>query len=390
MNHNCYKCGRNFKKKHHLEYHLNKKNSCDGELHKENINDKNNDNITNNSDKNDKNQIDAKKLREYLDECKCVYCDKKFTRKNSVLYHIKNNCKKVREIENKKQQIFLKLKEEENNRINKLEEENKKLKEAMEKKDNDFSKEIMELKKSIQELKTGSITTKNINSHNKTKTNMNINSNNTDNSINTNYNNQNIVLNNYNKEDLSILDDDTILAIMKRGYQSTVELTRAIHFNPEFPENHNIFIPKINERHGMVYQNNSWKLIDKDELADDIFENKKDLIVQNLDKFFEKLNQFKKNSLMRFLDNDDNDDEAIINTKNQIKELLYNNRKMAMERKKVIEKANKNKPLEIIKLKKPIPKLKSQAKKNYSDYDSDSSYVSNYSYIHSLEKDKEK
>jgi hypothetical protein len=35
-----------------------------------------------------------------------------------------------------------------------------------------------------------------------------------------------------------------------------------------------------------------------------------------------------------FLDNYDNDDEAIVNTKNQIKELLYNNKKMVMDTKK--------------------------------------------------------
>jgi hypothetical protein len=337
MSHCCYKCGKNFKRRENLEYHLNKKNSCEDEIY----------NLEH--DATDDKIITTKKLHEYLNECKCVYCDKEFTRKSCVIYHIKNNCKKVKEIENKKQQIFLKLKEEENIRIQKLEEENKKLKEAMEKKDNDFSKEIMELKKSIQELKTTNITTKN--SHNNT----NINSNNTDNSINTNYNNQNnqnIVLNNYNKEDLSILDDDTILAIMKRGYQSTVELTKAIHFNPKFPENHNVYIAKINEKHGMIYKDNSWKLIDKNDLAEDILENKRDFIIQNLDKFIGKLNEFKKISLMRFLDNDDNDDEAIINTKNDIKELLYNNRKMVMDTKKVVERAKRNKPLEITQLKK--------------------------------------
>jgi hypothetical protein len=34
--------------------------------------------------------------------CKCIYCQKEFTRKDSVMYHIKNNCKKVKEIEEEK------------------------------------------------------------------------------------------------------------------------------------------------------------------------------------------------------------------------------------------------------------------------------------------------
>ncbi len=44
-------------------------------------------------------------------------------------------------------------------------------------------------------------------------------------------------------------------------------------------------IATINEKHGMIYQNNSWKLIDKNESADVIFENKRDFIFQNLNKF---------------------------------------------------------------------------------------------------------
>jgi hypothetical protein len=162
---------------------------------------------------------------------------------------------------------------------------------------------------------------------------------------------------------------------MKRGYQSTVELTKAIHFNPKYPENHNIYIPKINERHGMIFMNNDWRLIDKDELADDIYENKRDFIIQNLPKFIDKLDQFKKKSLLRFLENDDNDDEAIKNTKNDIKKLLYDYRKMAMNQKKEIEKANKRKPLQIVNLKKNNLELKQN--NNFKEYDLESESETN-------------
>ena len=53
---------------------------------------------------------------------------------------------------------------------------------------------------------------------------------------------------------------------------------------------------------------------------------------------------------------------------------------------KAIEKANKKKPLEIIELKKKKYKLNKESDSDSSD-DSDSSYVSNYSYIHSSEKE---
>ncbi len=41
-------------------------------------------------------------MKQFLDEHKCIYCDKQFTATNSVLYHIKNSCKKVKEIEAQK------------------------------------------------------------------------------------------------------------------------------------------------------------------------------------------------------------------------------------------------------------------------------------------------
>jgi hypothetical protein len=88
-------------------------------------------NISSNISANKK--IDSKKLEEYLDICKCIFCDKEFTRRDSVLYHIKHNCKKVKEInENDKQ--FDKMKNENKRLISSeiiLKEENKYLKDII-------------------------------------------------------------------------------------------------------------------------------------------------------------------------------------------------------------------------------------------------------------------
>jgi hypothetical protein len=375
----CPKCNRNFSQKLHLDRHLNKKNSCDNiEV---NIDNNKKINVANNK------IIDAKTMRESLDQLKCVYCDKEFTRKNNVIYHIKNNCKKVKEIEDEKYQIFTRLKQ--------LEEENNKLKEKLEKKDEDFEKKLIEkldkkdedfekklekqkktlektfqktfektLKKEISSLRKES----NITKYSNNTTNSN-NNNNIDNSINTQ---QNIYLANYDPKNMPALTNDEIVAVLKRGFQTPVELTRKIHFNPKFPEFHNIFIPRINERYGMVFMNNDWRLMDKDDLVDDIYENKRAFVVENLDTFINQLNEFKKKSLKRWLDMDD-DDESIKNTKDDIKKLLFDNRKLAMNQKKEIEKMNRKKKLEIIK--RQVPKI--EEVKSESDISSESS--SNYS-----------
>jgi hypothetical protein len=332
--------------------------------------------------------IDNKMMEEYLKICQCVYCNKKFSRRDNVLAHIKNSCKKVKEIEEQKHQIFTKLKA--------LEEENQKLKEKMDKKDEDFEKKLdkhtKELQKKFQkELQKGiqKEVKKIINNNTMSNSNNNSNNTNIDNSIDNSINNsqlnaqQNIYLTNYGPNNMPALTNDEIVAALKRGFQTPVELTRKIHFNPKFPEFHNIYIPRINERYGMVYTNDDWKIMDKDDLVEDIYENKRAFVVENLETYINQLDEFKKKSLKRWLDRDD-DDESVKNTKDDIKKLLFDNRKMAMNRKKELENLNKKKKLEIIK--RPEKKILLLDKKKNFDSNSDnsdsdkSSDESNYSY----------
>jgi hypothetical protein len=122
----------------------------------------------------------------------------------------------------------------------------------------------------------------------------------------------------------------------------------------------------------MIYTDDAWKITDRDELVNDIYENKRAFIIENLDTFINKLDENKKKSLKRWLDRDD-DDEGIINTKEDIKRLLFDNRHMAMSRKKELDKLNKKK-LEIVSLAKKQPVVEEVN----NDYDS--SNISNYSY----------
>jgi hypothetical protein len=375
----CHKCEREFSQKNHLENHLNKKNPCDKFIKQPEYN----------------NQINAKILQEYLEECKCVYCGKKFTQKNSVLYHMKNNCKKIKEIENEKHKIFLKLKqeeeqqiklkEEENNKIKKLEEEIFRLKNTLENKEKklenqekNLEKKFEEkLKKEISKIKKSITKVSNNNSHNNIANSNNTNSNNNiDNSIKDSNVQQNIFLANYTGSGMPPIPNEEILPLLKRGFQTSVELTKKIHFNPKYPEFHNVYIPRINETYGMIYVDNNWKITDRDELVNDIYENKRAYVIENLDTFINQLDENKKKSLKRWLDKND-DDEAVINTKEDIKRVLFDNRHMAMARKKELEKQNKKK-LEFVSLAKKQPVLVIEEYK--SEESDNSSYISNYSY----------
>ena len=136
----CECCGKTFDRKSNYINHKNRKNPCNKTL-----------SLLKNTEFTDvKKKINNKIMKKFLDKCECVYCNAKFSRKDSVIYHIKNNCKKVKEIEKEEEEeqtIFTKLK--------KLEEENQKLKEKIDQNSKEFIKKIqIEVRKEIDKIET--------------------------------------------------------------------------------------------------------------------------------------------------------------------------------------------------------------------------------------------
>jgi hypothetical protein len=218
---------------------------------------------------------------------KCKLCGKGFTTNNSMYRHMKHNCKVKKQEEKEKVEIYRQLLE--------LKDENSKLKEKVKlmKKEND---------------------------------NVNI----TNNINMTNINNgiiANITLVGYGKEDISKLDKDDMLKVLRNGYYSTIKLTEALHFNPKFPEYHNIYISNIKDKYAMMYDGTNWTLTMKDDLVNKIYNDKKDYIEENLDEFLQSLTLSRKKALERWLETND-EDHKIKEIKNQIRLLLYNQRKI--------------------------------------------------------------
>jgi hypothetical protein len=342
VKHVCHRCDKVFKQKCHLIDHLNKKNLCEKieNDEKEKIHDllmiENNEKTK--IDYNDcNNNLTTEKIKKLLDECICAYCEKKFSRRDIVIRHMNESCKKVKKIESEKDNIMKRLLE----KIDKLEEKIDKV--------NEENKNL----KTIITNNTQSIT------NNEYENNIENNSQN-------NYfdNSQHIVLVGYTKEDFDKIGNEDFIKILKRGFQAPIELTKSIHFNPQFPEYHNIFIPKMNEKHGMFFDGKNWRLIHKDELAEDIYERKRSHIIENWETFADHLTEPQKKALKRWLSSKDDKDAEIL--KEDIKRVLYENRKLPMEKKKEIEyyeKINKQKKLKNItslydnkNIKKPISK----------------------------------
>ncbi|VBB17734.1 hypothetical protein YASMINEVIRUS_197 [Yasminevirus sp. GU-2018] len=303
----CEACKKVFKRQSNLEYHVTNK-VCVGRIIEEDSSD------------------DTKSH-------KCKFCNKKFTTATSMYRHINHTCKIKKKDDDEREQIYerlLKFEESNNERMKKLEKENAQLK-----------KEVTILKKNVK-------TSKVVNTVN--NGNMNINKgviNNTTNQI---------ILVGYGQEDLSKLDKSQLIKILQNGYNSTVKLTEAVHFNPKYPEYHNIYISNMRDKYAMMFDGNKWTLTMKEDLINQIYEDKKNYIEENLEIFLDSLTVSRKKALDRWLETDD-EDEKISRIKSEIKLLLYNKRNLILDKD--------------VDVKKPKKLIKNASKKTIKDESSD-------------------
>jgi uncharacterized C2H2 Zn-finger protein len=280
----CDKCNKPFHTKSSYTKHINTKTVC----------------------------IDRNNLK--IDANKCIYCLKMFSTKGNIVRHIKSDCYVVKKINSEKQEIFNRLKQEELDRfnhcetilVNKTDTKNKELKEELKELEN------MRLQNKIDRIKCSIIQ----NSHNTTNI--------------QNIQTTNIYLIGYGKEDLTKLKQKEIIKVLNKGFMSPVELTETIHFNPKYPEYHNVYISSMKDKYAMVYNGKTWNLVNKVELVDQIYDEKKDFISENFEEFYDSLTSSKRNALKEWFNMDD-DDQKIKQIKEDLKLLLYNKRKIVLD-----------------------------------------------------------
>jgi hypothetical protein len=341
MNYICNNCEKDFKQKSHYNNHINRKNPCkpvkkniyvedsklrttphnSAQLHTE-PNIKGND--INTTQILVDNDIDTL-LEQNNNKYQCPHCFIILSRSDVLHRHIEKYC----------------------NVVKKENEEKKLLKEIIE--------EMKELKKEIKELKEENKELKTTNKVKKIKNTSNNNCNNT-NTINSN----NTIIHNHNtivafdKEDFdSVLDDAECTKLLTRGRTSVLELLKYIHFNEKYPQFHNCYISNMRDFRGIIYDGNNWLLKNNDEIIDKLIEKNDEYLVDKFDELKDKLTKKPKEQFKRYLGMKEDPEENqtnLLQYKGEIKEILYNKRKIVEEtRKKDTERKKemeKNKLLE--------------------------------------------
>ena len=284
----CSRCNKVFKQKGHYTRHINRKNKCLEIASKKN---EEKPKLTESSS----TGALAPKLEplEPIESLKCKYCLKIFSKTFNLKRHY-DRCKekkKVKEDELKEEMFKLLL-----DKMNNQEKQNK-----------EYQEQIKILQNKIENISTGT--------------------------VNYNYNTQNIQQNTiqvlaYDKTDISHLKDKDYNKVLKRGNFCVPNLVDAIHFNPNKPENHNIYIPNMKTGFIMCWNGKSWDIRNREDVIDDIYDDKSNLLIDKLDEWEEigyKLDPIIMTKFKRFLGKMD-DDIVKNKVKEEIRFLLYNKR----------------------------------------------------------------
>ena len=137
----------------------------------------------------------------------------------------------------------------------------------------------------------------------------------------------NIKLLAYDKTDISDLTEKDFIRCFNHNNMCVPHLVKRIHFNPKKPENHNVFISNLKSGHIMLYDGKQWNTFNRDEIVDDIFDDKHDILEQRIEEW---VNMGKDYPLIyhkfkRYLEKLNND-VVLKKVKNEMKFVLYNNR----------------------------------------------------------------
>ena len=231
----------------------------------------------------------------------CEYCEKMFTRHDTLIRHKKKYCKVKKENEEDMKKLLNKL-------IKQMEDQNIQME--------DLKKTNKKLYKKVNKLEKGNTT--HINSHNNT-TNIQ----------------QNINLLSFGKDNTKSISNKDIKQILKRGFNSIQLMVKEINFNPNLPENHNVYIGNIKSRYAVTYNNGKWEIDMAEDVIDRIYDDKYGFLEQKYHELKNELTPYDRKKIERILD--EYEGVKISKIFDKIKLVLYNDRHIPLKTKSIIK-----------------------------------------------------
>jgi len=227
-------------------------------------------------------------------EFHCKYCGKMYKHKQSVNNHIKYTCKENKDEDVKELVRLMNLQLQQKDAI--LKEQNHEIKTLS----NHMEKQAKQIEKLMEKLKVPNVT--------------NI----------TNIQN-NIRLLSYKDTDISHLTEKDYISSLKKVTFCVKHLIEKIHFNPNKPENMNIYISNMKDKYLMVYEEGNWNIKNKAQELNDLYESKEMMLEEWLDDEQHKYPDLR-DKFNKYLNNKEND--AIMDSiKEEIKMMMYNKKK---------------------------------------------------------------
>lgn len=132
----------------------------------------------------------------------------------------------------------------------------------------------------------------------------------------------------FGKEDLNFLDDIQSKRILSKGFQSLPTLIKALHFNEDKPEYHNVYMPNWRDKNNvLVFDGKTWNLQNKNMILEDLRDKGIDFIQRKYDelKADDKKDAIIIRKIKRFMESYDNEKKLDV-LNNDLQLVLYNNR----------------------------------------------------------------
>ena len=213
----------------------------------------------------------------------CKYCQKEYKHKSSLSKHIKYTCTKNKDEDLKELVRLLNLKVE----------TEKKEKKELQKQLDQKSKQIEKLMGKLEIH--GSFNNNTIN---------------------------NITLLAYRNTDVSHLTTEDYIGFYKKVNHCVKQMIEKIHFNPEKPENMNIYISNMKDKYMTIYDGQNWNLANKKVELERLYEEKEQMLEEWLDS---NPDPILKEKFARYLSNKGSD-ECLQHIMEEIKLMMYNRR----------------------------------------------------------------